>query len=114
MERTNDAIMVWFWSRTDGSVPDDVRNAPPTIDTSTWGTPFANFPNTNCDISSHFGPNNIVVDLTFCMVSPLISLPYLAYRVSAGGDFAGAVFTSQGCGADCVCMCILLVQFHLY
>ncbi|KIJ39902.1 glycoside hydrolase family 16 protein, partial [Sphaerobolus stellatus SS14] len=65
MERTDDSINVWFWSRSDGSVPNDVKNAPITIDTSTWGTPFANFPDTDCDFSSHFGPHNIVVDLTF-------------------------------------------------
>ncbi|KAF8590994.1 glycoside hydrolase family 16 protein [Ramaria rubella] len=83
MERTTTEIRVWFWSRTDGSVPSDVQNAPTSIDTSTWGTPFADFPDTDCDLASHFGPNNVVVDLTFC------------------GDFAGAVFTSDGCGADC-------------
>jgi len=83
MERTDTEIKIWFWARNDGSVPGDVSGAPSSIDTSTWGTPFADFPSTNCDLESHFGPNNIVFDLTFC------------------GDWAGAVFTSQGCGSDC-------------
>jgi len=85
MERTNSAIKVWFWTRNDGSVPSDVKNGASSINTSNWGTPFANFPNTQCSISSKFGPNNIVINLTFC------------------GDWAGAVFASQGCGSDCVC-----------
>jgi len=83
MERTNYAIKVWFWSRTDRSVPADVRNGAHSINTSNWGTPFANFPNTSCDISSHFAPNNIVINLTFC------------------GNWAGNTFTAQGCGRDC-------------
>ncbi|GJJ06564.1 hypothetical protein Clacol_000757 [Clathrus columnatus] len=84
MERTNSAIKVWFWSRTDSTVPSDVKNGASTVNTSNWGTPFADFPNTNCNMTSHFGPNNIVINLTFC------------------GDWAGNVFTSQGCGSDCV------------
>jgi len=83
MERTDTEIKVWFWSRNDGSVPADVKNAPTSIDTSSFGTPFADFPSTDCDLESKFGPNNIVINLTLC------------------GDFAGSVFTSQGCGSDC-------------
>ncbi|KIJ27421.1 glycoside hydrolase family 16 protein [Sphaerobolus stellatus SS14] len=83
MERTTTHISVWFWPRNDGSVPSQVKNAASSIDTSTWGTPFANFPNTKCNLASEFGPNNIVINLTFC------------------GDWAGAVFSSQGCGSDC-------------
>jgi len=83
MERTNSAIKVWYWARNDGSVPSDVKNGASSINTSNWGTPFANFPNTSCNLASEFGPNNIVINLTFC------------------GDWAGAVFASQGCGSDC-------------
>lgn len=41
-------------------------NAAAHIDTSTWGTPFADFPSTDCDLASKFGSQNIVIDLTFC------------------------------------------------
>ncbi|EIN04087.1 glycoside hydrolase family 16 protein [Punctularia strigosozonata HHB-11173 SS5] len=84
MERTSTSIKVWFWSRTDGSVPSQVSSGATSIDTSTWGAPFALFSDTDCDISSKFGPNQIVINLTFC------------------GDWAGAVYQSQGCPDTCV------------
>ncbi|TFK45417.1 putative laminarinase [Heliocybe sulcata] len=84
MERTNSYISIWFWARNDGSVPFDVSSGPAQIDTSTWGEPTAYFPNTDCDLASHFGQNNIIFDLTLC------------------GDWAGAVYNSDGCSGDCV------------
>jgi hypothetical protein len=36
MERTSTYIKVWFWSRTDGSVPAEVKNGATSIDTSNW------------------------------------------------------------------------------
>ncbi|KAF5369067.1 hypothetical protein D9758_002924 [Tetrapyrgos nigripes] len=86
MERRNTGIKVWFWSRNDGSVPAEVKNGATSINTSNWGTPAAFFPDDSCDISSHFGPNNIVIDLTFC------------------GDFAGnsAIYAQSGCPSTCV------------
>jgi hypothetical protein len=36
MERTSTYIKVWFWSRTDGSVPSQVANGATSIDTGTW------------------------------------------------------------------------------
>lgn len=36
------------------------------LDAVIQGTPVANFPSTDCDIASEFGPNNIVINLTFC------------------------------------------------
>ena len=38
MERTNEHINVWFWSRSDPFAPDDVTCGAPTIDTSRWVT----------------------------------------------------------------------------
>lgn len=84
MERTTDFIQIWFWARNDASVPFDVSSGPAQIDTDTWGEPTAYFPNTDCDLASHFGENNIIFDLTLC------------------GDLAGAVFNSDGCPGDCV------------
>ncbi|KAG6336431.1 hypothetical protein ID866_2674, partial [Astraeus odoratus] len=86
VERTNEHISVWYWGRQDWSTPIDVRIGSYVIDTSRWGTPSAYFPNTDCDIASHFGPNNIIIDLTFC------------------GDWAGSpsIYNASGCPSTCV------------
>ncbi|THG95111.1 hypothetical protein EW026_g6478 [Hermanssonia centrifuga] len=87
MERNPDSISVWFWARNaTGTVPSDMSSGNDSIDTDAWGTPTAYFPNTQCDIDSHFSANNIIFDLTFC------------------GDWAGidSVFNAAGCPGDCV------------
>ncbi|KAI0759554.1 laminarinase [Trametes elegans] len=84
MERTNSFIKIWFWSRNDGSVPSDVKNGASSVNTGNWGTPYAYFPSQSCDISSHFGAHNIIINLTLC------------------GDWAGAVYGQDGCPGDCV------------
>ncbi|KAL5510983.1 hypothetical protein ACEPAG_3702 [Sanghuangporus baumii] len=87
MERTSSHINVYFWPRNDGSVPSDVRNGASTVNTGNWGTPVANFPSSNnCNINSAFGPNNIIINLTFC------------------GDWAGAssVYAASNCPSSCV------------
>ncbi|KNZ74687.1 putative glycosidase C21B10.07 [Termitomyces sp. J132] len=84
VERATTYIKVWFWARNDTSVPTDVENGASSVDSSNWGTPTAYFPNTNCDIASHFDANNIVINLTFC------------------GDWAGSVYASSGCPSTCV------------
>ncbi|KAI0036128.1 endo-beta-glucanase [Vararia minispora EC-137] len=85
MERTPSFIKVWFWPRGASNLPSDVNSGANTINTSNWGEPDALFPNTNCNIDSHFGPNNIVINLTFC------------------GDWAGqaSVYASSGCPSTC-------------
>ena len=65
MERTSSAINIWFWPRNDGSVPSDVKNGSGSVNPANWGTPFANFVNTNCPFS-HFAPENIIINLTLC------------------------------------------------
>ncbi|KIJ67434.1 glycoside hydrolase family 16 protein [Hydnomerulius pinastri MD-312] len=86
MERTTDYISVWFWERGDASAPSDATSGASTIDTSNWGTPAAYFPNTDCDLATHFDANNIIINLTFC------------------GDWAGnsAVYAASGCPSTCV------------
>jgi hypothetical protein len=59
------------------------------VDTSTLGTPTAFFPNTNCNIDGYFAAQNIIFDLTLC------------------GQWAGAVFNSDGCSGNCVGMFLL-------
>ncbi|EIM80617.1 2 beta-glucan [Stereum hirsutum FP-91666 SS1] len=83
MERTSSFIKVWFWARDDGSVPSDVSSGASSVDTDNWGTPDAYFPNTDCDIASHFADSNIIINLTFC------------------GDWAGAVYANSGCPSTC-------------
>ncbi|CAE6444172.1 unnamed protein product, partial [Rhizoctonia solani] len=45
MERTSNYIKVWFWPRNSATVPAQVKNGASSIDTSSWGTPFASFVN---------------------------------------------------------------------
>lgn len=66
LERTSSFVKVWFWERGDGSIPSDVSSGGTSVDTDSWGTPTAYFPNTSCDIASHFGEHNIIINLTFC------------------------------------------------
>jgi hypothetical protein len=66
MERTDSSIKIWFWERNDSSVPADVSGCGSHINTDTWGTPMAYFGSESCDFASHFGPNNIIINLTLC------------------------------------------------
>lgn len=67
MEWRTAGIRVWFFDRD--SIPsdltEDVSNttAP---DPSTWSTPLADFPSTNCDISSHFKNQSIIANIDLC------------------------------------------------
>lgn len=85
LERTPAFVKVWFWSRNDPTVPAGVKTGSATVITDNWGTPYAIFPSSStCNLASHLGSNNIIINLTLC------------------GDWAGAVFASDGCGSDCV------------
>lgn len=84
IERNNNFIKAWFWARNDGSVPAEVRNGAGSVNTDSWGTPVAYFPNTSCNIATHFNAHNIIINLTFC------------------GDWAGSVYGSSGCPSSCV------------
>ncbi|KAL0946423.1 hypothetical protein HGRIS_012646 [Hohenbuehelia grisea] len=86
VERTNEAIKVFFWPRDDPTVPSEVSGATTSsqIHTETWGTPSAAFPNTSCNIEEHFDEHNIIINLTLC------------------GDWAGNVYQFSGCPSTCV------------
>ncbi|KAH7883436.1 glycoside hydrolase family 16 protein [Phlebopus sp. FC_14] len=86
IERTSTFIKIYFWERGSTSVPGDVKAPGSTVNTDTWGTPAAYFPDTDCDFSSHLGPHNIIINLTFC------------------GDWAGSssIYAASGCPSDCV------------
>ncbi|KAJ7097213.1 glycoside hydrolase family 16 protein [Mycena belliarum] len=86
IERTPAFINVWFWPRSAGDVPADVKAGGGRVDTATWGTPAANFPDTSCDIAKLFTAHNIIINLTFC------------------GDWAGTqdLYAGAGCPATCI------------
>ena len=70
MQKTaSQGISVWFWSRQNTTVPDEVKcgsdSLSPSIDN--WGLPDAQFPLTDCDYESHFNAHAIIFDLTFCV-----------------------------------------------
>jgi hypothetical protein len=85
MERTPEFIKVWFWPRHADDVPADVRGSiSGWINTDTWGTPTAYFPDTHCDIYRKFAPSNIIIVLTFCE-----SLYYLSTSVYVVTEVCG-------------------------
>ncbi|KAI0260897.1 2 beta-glucan [Gloeopeniophorella convolvens] len=86
MERTPQFVKVWFWSRNSKSVPNEVMNGAGSINSDNWGTPDAYFPNTQCNIDSHFGPASIIINIDLC------------------GDWAGSggAYGASGCPSTCV------------
>ncbi|KAI1814771.1 glycoside hydrolase family 16 protein [Poronia punctata] len=79
MEWRDQGIRMWQFGRD--SIPDDITSKHP--DPSTWGQADADFPNTNCDISSHFGNQSIIVNIDLC------------------GQYAGGVYAQSGCPSNC-------------
>ncbi|TRM56939.1 glycoside hydrolase family 16 protein [Schizophyllum amplum] len=63
-------ISIWFYQRSD--VPDAISSNSSSIDTSSLGTPVANWPTGGCDIDTYFEAQSLIFDITLC------------------GDFAGA------------------------
>jgi len=80
MQRTKNGIKVWHFPKNE-KIPIDLFLSTP--QPSKWPTPNAHFPfGANCN-SKFFGPHQIIFDITFC------------------GDWAGNVFSMQGCGDNC-------------
>ncbi|KAI1375269.1 glycoside hydrolase family 16 protein [Hypoxylon crocopeplum] len=79
MEWRNEGIRVWQFGRN--GIPDDITARSP--DPSTWGEASADFPNTNCDIGSHFRNQSIIVNIDLC------------------GQYAGGVYAQSGCPSNC-------------
>jgi hypothetical protein len=55
-------INIWFFPRS--AVPQELSGNASTVDPSTWGTPSASFPSSSCDITSHFGPQVLNLDIS--------------------------------------------------
>lgn len=84
MERNEKSIKVWFWARSDPSVPSDIIDGASSISPDGWGIPAALFPSTYCNFPSHFQQHNIIINLTLC------------------GDWAGSAYGQSGCPSACI------------
>lgn len=62
MELRSAGIRIWQFGR--GAIPSDISSGSP--DPSTWSEAAADFPNTDCDIDSHFKNQSIVVNIDLC------------------------------------------------
>lgn len=72
-------IRMWQFARN--SVPSDITNKAPTPDA--WGTADADFPDTDCNIGSHFRNNSIIVNIDLC------------------GDLVYPNYAKSGCPGNC-------------
>lgn len=79
MEWRNEGIRMWQFGRD--SIPADITSRRP--DPSTWGVATADFPNTDCDMGSHFRNQSIIANIDLC------------------GQYAGAVYAQSGCPSNC-------------
>ncbi|EYE95733.1 glycoside hydrolase family 16 protein [Aspergillus ruber CBS 135680] len=64
LEMRDAGIRTWFFRRS--KLPHDIANPGNVPDPSSWGRPLADFPNTKCDIESHFDNMRIVVNIDLC------------------------------------------------
>lgn len=62
MELRNEGIRTWQFPRA--SIPADITSGTP--DPSTWTEATADFPNTDCDIGSHFKNQSIIANIDLC------------------------------------------------
>lgn len=83
LEWRTEGIRMWQFDRS--SIPDDLStsNSSAVPDPSSWGEATADFPNTDCSISSHFRNQSIIANIDLC------------------GDWAGNVYSSSGCPSSC-------------
>ncbi|KAK1594904.1 glycoside hydrolase family 16 protein [Colletotrichum navitas] len=81
MEWRDEGIRVWQFSRS--SVPPDVTGQAP--DPSGWGEALADFPNTSCDVGSHFRNQSLIINIDVC------------------GALAEAKYADSGCGGGASC-----------
>ncbi|EMD31034.1 glycoside hydrolase family 16 protein [Gelatoporia subvermispora B] len=86
LERTPEAISVWFWSRNDKSVPASIKDGSHTIDTTSWNSPpiayFLSSP--SCDLSANMKSHSIIINTMLC------------------GPWAGSRFDALGIQGTCI------------
>ncbi|CAK7202103.1 hypothetical protein SEUCBS139899_004823 [Sporothrix eucalyptigena] len=71
-----------MWQFAEGSIPADITAGNP--DPSTWGTALADFPDTKCNIGTHFTNASIIVNIDLC------------------GSLGEAKYPSSSCPKNCV------------
>ena len=69
MEYRDEGIRIWFFARDE--IPSDIdttvsNSSSTTPDPSTWGEALADFPGTDCDISTHFKNSSIIANIDLC------------------------------------------------
>lgn len=65
MELRDAGIRVWFWKRS--SIPDDLdSDSDSSPNPEGWGEALADFPSTDCDISTHFKNQSIIANIDLC------------------------------------------------
>ncbi|KAI0865754.1 concanavalin A-like lectin/glucanase domain-containing protein [Xylaria cubensis] len=79
MEWRDQGIRMWQFARD--AIPADITARQP--DPSTWGEAAADFPNTDCNIASHFRNQSIIANIDLC------------------GQYAGSVYPQSGCPSNC-------------
>ncbi|KAJ8131649.1 hypothetical protein O1611_g1974 [Lasiodiplodia mahajangana] len=79
LEWRSQGIRMWSFGRD--SIPSDITSQTP--DPSTWGEAVADFPNTKCNIDSHFTNQSIIANIDLC------------------GQYAGGVYAQSGCPSNC-------------
>lgn len=62
MELRSEGIRIWQFGRS--SIPSDITAGTP--DPSIWSEATADFPNTDCDIGSHFKNQSIIANIDLC------------------------------------------------
>ncbi|KAJ8076790.1 hypothetical protein AAF712_000405 [Marasmius tenuissimus] len=63
-EMAKSGVSIWFFSRA--NVPSSLSTNASTVDTSTLGTPLANYPTGGCNIDQFFSPQSLILDITLC------------------------------------------------
>ncbi|KAG2365089.1 glycoside hydrolase family 16 protein, partial [Suillus spraguei] len=84
-EMASTGINIWFFSRSE--IPSSLSNNDSTIDTSTFGTPVANWPSTGCNITEFFQPQKLIFDITLCG-----GICYNNWVMGNGTDYDNAYF----------------------
>ncbi|KAI0405297.1 concanavalin A-like lectin/glucanase domain-containing protein [Xylaria palmicola] len=79
LEWRDQGIRLWQFGR--GAIPADITAKSP--DPSIWGEAAADFPNTDCNIGSHFRNQSIIANVDLC------------------GQYAGGVYAQSGCPSNC-------------
>ncbi|RSH92423.1 hypothetical protein EHS25_008838 [Saitozyma podzolica] len=63
-EFASSGIKVWFLTRS--AVPSSLTSSSSSLDTSTLGTPMAEYDSSGCDISQYFTSQTLTIDITLC------------------------------------------------